>query len=81
MVGERLNGRGVEVSIEYASPLREHRPRHPPAAASQSARLGPRQLELEVAQWLEKADQADSTPLDEGLTIPEEITRRQERQA
>jgi len=39
------------------------------------------QLELEVAQWLEKADQADSTPLEEGLTIPEEITRRQERQA
>lgn len=39
------------------------------------------QLELEVAQLLEKAEQADSTPLEEGLTIPEEITRRQERQA
>ena len=29
------------------------------------------QLELEVAQLLEKAEQADSTPLEEGLTIPE----------
>ena len=35
-------------------------------------------LELEVAQWLEKADQADRTPLEAGLTIPEEITRRQD---
>jgi transposase len=39
------------------------------------------QLELEVAQLLAKADQADATPLPDGLTIPEEITRRQERQA
>ena len=38
-------------------------------------------LELEVAQLLAKADQADATPLQDGLTIPEEITRRQERQA
>jgi transposase len=37
------------------------------------------QLELEVAQLLAKADQADATPLQDGLTIPEEITRRQER--
>lgn len=39
------------------------------------------QLELEVQQLLAKAEQADSTPLQEGLTIPDEITRRQERQA
>jgi transposase len=39
------------------------------------------QLELEVAQLLAKADQADATPLQDGLTIPAEITRRQERQA
>jgi len=39
------------------------------------------QLELEVAQLLAKADQADATPLQDGLTIPEEIIRRQERQA
>src|SRR5512137_3209165 len=39
------------------------------------------QLELEVNQLLAKAEQADATPLQDGLSIPEEITRRQERQA
>jgi hypothetical protein len=39
------------------------------------------QLELEVQQLLAKAEQADAMPSQEGLTIPEEITRRQERQA
>jgi transposase len=39
------------------------------------------QLEMEVQQLVAKAEQADSTPLQEGLTIPEEIARRQERQA
>lgn len=39
------------------------------------------QLELEVQQLVTKAEQADSTPLQDGLTIPGEITRRQERQA
>jgi hypothetical protein len=39
------------------------------------------QLELEVAQLLAKAEQADATPLQDGLTIPEEITRLQERKA
>jgi hypothetical protein len=39
------------------------------------------QLELEVQQLLTKAEQADATPLQEGLTIPAEITRRQERKA
>jgi transposase len=34
------------------------------------------QLELEVQQLLAKAEQADATPLQDGLTIPEEITRR-----
>lgn len=37
------------------------------------------QLELEVQQLLAKAEQADATPLQDGLTIPDEITRRQER--
>ena len=40
-----------------------------------------RQLELEVAQLIAKAEQADSPPLQDGLSIPEEITRRQERKA
>jgi len=39
------------------------------------------QLEAEVVQLMAKAEAADSTPLEEGLTIPEEITRRQERKA
>jgi transposase len=39
------------------------------------------QLELEVQQLLAKAEQADLTPLQDGLRIPEEITRRQERKA
>jgi transposase len=39
------------------------------------------QLELEVQQLLVKAEQADATPLQDGLTIPDEITRRQERKA
>lgn len=39
------------------------------------------QLELAVQQLLAKAESADATPLQAGLTIPAEITRRQERQA
>lgn len=39
------------------------------------------QLELEVQQLMAKAEQADATPLQDGLTIPGEIIRRQERKA
>jgi len=39
------------------------------------------QLELEVKALLAKAEQSDSTPLEEGLTIPQEVQRRQERKA
>ncbi len=39
------------------------------------------QLDLEVKELLVKAEQADSTPLQDGLSIPAEITRRQERKA
>jgi transposase len=39
------------------------------------------QLDGEVKELLAKAEQADSTPLEEGLTIPDEIQRRQERKA
>jgi len=39
------------------------------------------QLELEVKELLTKAEQADATPLQDGLTVPEEITRRRERKA
>ena len=40
-----------------------------------------RTLDLEIAELLAKAEQADSTPLQDGLSIPAEIVRRQERQA
>jgi transposase len=52
-------------------------------AAVSYARAGEQiaQLELEVEQLLAKAEQADATPLQDGLTIPAEIARRQERQA
>jgi transposase len=52
-------------------------------AAVSYARAGEQiaQLELEVEQLLAKAEQADATPLQDGLTIPEEIARRQERKA
>jgi transposase len=39
------------------------------------------QLELEVKQLVAKGEQADSTPLQDGLSIPQEIIRRQERKA
>jgi len=39
------------------------------------------QLDLEVKELLAKAEQADSTPLEEGLSIPQEVVRRQERKA
>jgi len=39
------------------------------------------QLDLEVKELLAKAERADSTPLEQGLTIPQEVQRRQERKA
>jgi transposase len=39
------------------------------------------QLDLEVKALMAKAEQADSTPLEDGLSIPAEIQRRQDRKA
>jgi len=39
------------------------------------------QLDLEVKALMAKAEHADSTPLEDGLSIPAEIERRQERKA
>lgn len=36
-------------------------------------------LKKEVQELIAKADQADSAPLDDGLTIPDEIVRREDR--
>lgn len=40
-----------------------------------------RTLDLEIAELLAKAEQADATPLQDGLSIPAEVQRRQERKA
>lgn len=40
-----------------------------------------RELDLEIAELMAKAEQADATPLQDGLGIPAEIQRRQERKA
>ena len=40
-----------------------------------------RQLDLEIEQLTRKAEEADSVPLDTGLSIPEEIKRREDRKA
>jgi transposase len=37
------------------------------------------ELDLEVEELLRKAEDADSTPLEDGLSIPAEVQRRQER--
>ena len=37
------------------------------------------QLELEVAELMKKAENADAVPLEDGLSIPEEIARRESR--
>ena len=38
-----------------------------------------RRLEREIEELMKKAEQVDSTPLEDGLTIPEELSRREER--
>lgn len=70
---------GITVAIDGSKVL---------ASASQHAALSYerageqlQQLELEIAQLLAKAEAADATPLEDGLTIPEEIERRQQRKA
>jgi transposase len=40
-----------------------------------------RALDLEIAELMKKAETADATPLDDGLSIPEELQRRSERKA
>lgn len=39
------------------------------------------QLELEIEELTRKAEDADSAPLDDGLTLPDEIKRREDRKA
>ena len=39
------------------------------------------QLELEIEELTRKAEEIDSAPLDDGLTLPDEIKRREDRKA
>ena len=39
------------------------------------------QLELEIEELTRKAEKADSAPLNDGLTVPDEIARRKDRKA
>ena len=52
-------------------------------AAVSHARAGElmQELDLEIEELLRKAEDADSTPLEDGLSIPAEVQRRQERKA
>jgi transposase len=52
-------------------------------AAVSYARAGEqmRALDLEIEELLQKAEKADSAPLEDGLSIPEEVQRRAERKA
>jgi len=56
-------------------------PANTPPVSYEHAGKTIQQLDLEVKELLATAEQADSTPLQDGLSIPEEITRRQERKA
>ena len=38
-------------------------------------------LELEIEELTRKAEDANSAPLDDGLTLPDEIKRREDREA
>lgn len=50
------------------------------SAVSHGHAVGQMQLlEEQIAELLQKADQADSTPLEDGLTVPAEVARRQDR--
>ncbi len=40
-----------------------------------------RELDLEIETLLAKAEEADSTPLEDGLSIPDEVKRREQRKA
>jgi len=57
-----------------------HASKHAPVSYERAGEMI-EQLELEVQQLIAKAEQADATPLEEGLSIPEEIVRRRERKA
>jgi transposase len=69
----------ITVAVDGAKVL-AHASKHS-AVSCEHAGKTIEQLDLEVKALMAKAEQADSAPLQDGLSIPEEITRRQERKA
>ena len=51
------------------------------AVSYEKAGTAMQELDLEIAELLKKAEEADSTPLEDGLTVPDEIARREKRKA
>jgi transposase len=51
------------------------------AASYQKAGEAMRELDLEIAELLKRAEEADSTPLQDGLSVSGEVARREERKA
>jgi transposase len=74
-----LNVGGITVAIDGTKVL-ANASKHS-AVSYERAGEQMRQLDIEIAALLRKAEEADATPLEDGLTIPEEVERRQERKA
>src|ERR1700722_7854203 len=70
---------GITVAIDGTKIL-ANASRHS-AVSYEHAEKAMRQLDLEVAELLRKAQDADAVPLNDGLTIPQEVQRRVERNA
>jgi transposase len=70
---------GITVAIDGSKVLASAS-RHA-AVSYERAGAQMQELDLEITQLLAKAEQADATPLEDGLSVPQEIERRQERKA
>ena len=70
---------GITVAIDGTKVL-ANASKHSAASHGRAGELM-RELDLEIEELLRKAEDADSTPLEDGLTIPEEVRRRQQRKA
>ena len=51
------------------------------AVSYEKAGTAMQEQDLEIAELLKKAEEADITPLEDGLTVPDEIARREKRKA
>ncbi len=70
---------GITVAIDGSKVLASASKHAAVSYAHAGARM--QELDLEITQLLAKAEAADSTPLEDGLSVPQEIERRQQRKA